>query len=214
MGPNAQRQTTAHAHCVIPSPDGRFVHVADLGMDRILAYAVGAGGSLTAAPERDLAVPPGLGPRHIVFSADGRRLFMVSELIATVMSLALDGSGALSIVQSLPIPPPGDTIVQPAGIVLSPDNRHLLVSLRVCNEILGVAIDPASGALRQTGRWPCGGATPRALSFTPSGRHVVVANQDADTLTVFAFDAERGTLGDIVQQLPTGTPMSVAFAVV
>ena len=55
--------------------------------------------------------------------------------------------------------------------------------------------------------------TPRALAFTPSGRHVVVANQDSDALTVFAFDQERGTLGELVQQQPSGTPMSIAFAV-
>ena len=66
-GPNAERQTTAHAHCVIPSPDGCFVYVADLGTDRLVAYAFAADGRLTAAPARDFAVPPGLGPRHIVF---------------------------------------------------------------------------------------------------------------------------------------------------
>ncbi|HTN60975.1 MAG TPA: lactonase family protein, partial [Devosia sp.] len=153
-GPNAERQTTAHAHCIIPVPNTNFVYVADLGIDRLVAYALADNGQLTPAPERDFTVPPGLGPRHIVFSADGQRLFMVSELIATVISFAVSpANGALSVVQSLPIAPPDDSIVQPAGIVLSPDGRHLLVSLRVSNEILGLAIDPATGTLRQTGRW-------------------------------------------------------------
>ena len=54
----------------------------------------------------------------------------------------------------------------------------------------------------------------RALWRSPlRARHVVVANQDSDALTVFAFDQERGTLGEIVQQQPSGTPMSIAFAV-
>lgn len=210
-GPNAERQTSAHAHCVIPAPDGQFLYVADLGIDRLVAYGLGSEGSLTAISERDFALPPGLGPRHIVFSQDGRHLFMVSELIPTVMSFTLAEDGVLTPVSTIPVPPSGDTIVQPAGIVLSPDGRHLLVSLRVCNEIVGFAVDPASGALRQSGRWPCGGATPRALAFAPSGRHVVVANQDTDTLTVFAFDAGRGLLGDIIQQHRAGTPMSIAF---
>lgn len=211
-GPNRGRQTAAHAHCVIPTPDGEFLYVADLGIDRLIAYHLGSDGSLTATPSRDFALPPGLGPRHIVFSADGQRLFMVSELIPTVMSFVLAADGALTAISTIPVPPSSATIVQPAGIVLSPDGRHLLVSLRVCNEIIGFAVDPATGALRQTGRWPCGGATPRALDFAPPGRHVVVANQDSDALTVFAFDAERGLLGDIVQQHHAGTPMSLAFA--
>ncbi|MET3898888.1 6-phosphogluconolactonase [Devosia sp. UYZn731] len=211
-GPNADRQTTAHAHCVIATPDGQLLYVADLGIDRLVAYRLGSEGDLTAAPERDFVLPPGLGPRHIVFSQDGRHLFMVSELTPTVMSFALAADGALGVVSTIPVPPYSDTIVQPAGIVLSPDGRHLLVSLRVCDEIVGFAVDAKTGVLRQTGRWPCGGVTPRALEFVPSGRHVIVANQDADTLTVFAFDADRGLLGDIVQQHRVGTPISIAFA--
>ncbi|MDB5585711.1 MAG: hypothetical protein JWP26_681 [Devosia sp.] len=211
-GPNPDRQTTAHAHCVIPTPDGQFLYVADLGIDLLVAYRLGDDGSLTAAPDRDFTLPPGLGPRHIVFARDGRDLFMVSELTPTVMSFALSPDGALRPVSIIPIPPSSATIVQPAGIVLSPDGRHLLVSLRVCDEIVGFAVDAQTGALRQTGRWPCGGATPRALEFAPSGGHVIVANQDSDALTVFAFDADRGLLGDIVQQHRVGTPMSIAFA--
>ena len=211
-GPNPDRQTCAHAHCIIPTPDGDMLYVADLGIDRLIAYRLGADGSLTAVPERDFRVPPGLGPRHIAFSTDGRHLFMVSELTPTVMSFSRAAGGVLAAVSTISIPPSGDAIVQPAGIVLSPDGHHLLVSLRVCNEIVGFAVDATSGTLRQTGRWSCGGVTPRALDFAPSGRHVVVVNQDSDALTVFAFDSDRGLLGDIVQQHPVGTPMSLAFA--
>jgi len=210
-GPNPDRQTTAHAHCVISSPDGEFLYVADLGIDHLVAYRLADDGNLALDFTRDFSLPPGLGPRHIVFSRDGKRLFMVSELTPTVMSFSLAADGALTPVSTIPIPPSSATIVQPAGIVLSPDGRHLLISLRVCDEIIGFAVDPATGALRQTGRWPCGGATPRALEFAPSGRHVIVANQDADTLTVFAFDPARGLLGDIVHQHRTGTPMSIVF---
>ncbi len=210
-GPNAARQTSAHAHCAIPSPDGRFVYVADLGMDRIVVYELADNGSLTAAPSRGLALPPGLGPRHLVFSPDGLSLFMVSELIPTVLSFALDpATGALTQTDRFDILPPGDSIVQPAGILLTPDGRHLLVGLRVTNEILSLAIGDG-GRLTLAGRWPSGGATPRDFALSPSGRHLVVANQDSDSLTVFRLT--NGLLGDPLQQLAIGTPMSVKFAV-
>ena len=212
-GPNAQRQTTAHAHCVVPSPGGRMVYVADLGIDRLVAYELSAGGQLVPRPASDFSLPPGLGPRHLVFSADGRRLFLVSELIPTVMSFAVDpGDGSLSLIHSVSIPPSGDTIVQPAGIVLTGDDRFLIVSLRVCNEILGFAVDAETGRLTPTGRWPSGGATPRDLAFSPSGDHLLVANQDSDTVSVFAFDRETGTLAGPVHQQPVGTPMAVKIA--
>lgn len=211
-GPNQQRQTMAHAHCVLATPDDELIYVADLGIDRLVAYRMGGDGSLTAARQRDVMLPPGTGPRHIVFSADGQHLFMVSELEPTVMSFSLGADGPPTVVSTIAIAPSGDATVQPAGIVLSPDGSHILVSLRVSNEVVGYSVDPQTGALRQTGRWPCGGATPRALAFTPSGRHVIVANQDTDTLSVFAFNAGQGALGELVHQHRVGTPMSIAFA--
>ncbi len=214
-GPNAARQTTAHAHCVVPAPSGDTVYVADLGIDRLVAYRLGGDGSLTHEPARDFTLPPGLGPRHLVFSCDGRAIFMVSELIPTVVSLAVDrATGALTQRDAFAIPSLDGGIVQPAGIVLSPDGRHLFVGLRVCNDILALRIDATTGKLTQTGRWPSGGTTPRDLAFSPSGRHLVVANQDSDRLTVFAVDPAAGTLSDPLQHFDVGTPMSVKLAAV
>jgi len=208
-GPNAQRQKRSHGHCVVTSPDGRFAYVADLGIDKIVIYAIGAQGSLVR--RGDFSVPPGLGPRHLVFGADGRRLFMVSELIATVLSLDVDPqTGALSLVDSFTIERTGAAIVQPAGILLTADGRNLFVELRQCDEILGLAVDPHSGKLSQTGRWPAGGATPRDFTLSPDGRFLLVANQDADRITVFPVTG--GTLGDPVQQLHVGTPMAIKLA--
>lgn len=212
-GPNSDRQTTAHAHCVVPSPDGRFLYVADLGIDRLVAYGIGPDGSLTPQPAGDFALPSGLGPRHIVFHPNDRLLFLVSELIGTVLSLAVDpNTGALSQRDTFTIQPPVDSVVQPSGIVVTPDGRFLFVALRVSNEILGLAVDAQGGALSQTGRWPSGGATPRDLTLSPSGRSLIVANQDSDALTVFGVDPQRGTLSEPLQQMPVGTPMAIKLA--
>lgn len=211
-GPNRDRQTTAHAHCVVQSPDGKTVYVADLGIDRLVAYDFGADGSLTANPAKSFALPRGLGPRHLVFSPDGRSLFLVSELIATVLHLAVDpATGALTEVDAFPIPSRDGNIVQPAGILLAPDNRHLFVGLRVQDEILVLRIG-ASGKLTQTARVPSGGNTPRDFAFSPSGKHLVVANQDSDRLTVFRVDHTAGTLSEPLQHFEIGTPLSIKLA--
>lgn len=209
-GPDPVRQERSHAHCAVPSPDGRFVYVADLGRDRIFVYALASDGSLTPRPESDFATAPGIGPRHLVFSPDGRWLFMVSELVATVLSLAVDpASGALREIQSLRLPPTGDRPQQSAGIVVTADGRHLFVSLRVCDEIAGIAVDPASGRLKETGRWPSGGRTPRDLTLSPDGRFLLVANQDSDRICVFGV--ADGQLAGPLQQIGNGTPMALAI---
>jgi len=211
-GPNPDRQTTAHAHCVIQSPTGDTVYVSDLGIDQLVAYSLDFSGGLTRQPARDFTFPPGLGPRHLVFSADGRSLFVVSELIATVLSLAVDpATGALTQRDAFAIPSLDGGIVQSAGILLAPDGRHLFVSLRVCDEILVLRIEP-DGKLTQTARVPSGGKTPRDLCFSPSGRHLVVANQDSDRLTVFRVDHASGTLSEPLQNFEIGTPLSVKLA--
>jgi 6-phosphogluconolactonase len=210
-GPNPARQERAHAHCVLPSPDGRFAYVTDLGMDRIFVYEVTATGSLSLCEGRELLLRPGTGPRHLVFAADGRRLFMVSELIPTVFSFAVNpATGALTQRDAFAIPRLGEAIVQPAGILLAADGNQLFASLRECDEILGLAVDPVSGALSQTGRWASGGATPRDFALSPDGRHLLVTNQDSDRLTV--FPVAGGRLGASVQSLATGTPMAIALA--
>ena len=210
-GPNAARQERAHAHCVLPSPDGRFVYVTDLGMDRIFVYELAANGALSLCQGRELLLPSGTGPRHLVFTGDGRRLFAISELIPTVFSFAVDpATGALTRRDAFAIARLGEAIVQPAGILLTADGKHLLASLRECDEIIGLAIDPVSGGLSQVGRWASGGATPRDLTFAPDGRHLIVANQDSDRLTV--FPVRDGRLGGSVQTVETGTPMAIAIA--
>jgi 6-phosphogluconolactonase len=211
-GPNRDRQTTAHAHCVVQSPTGDIVYVSDLGIDSLVAYALDDAGGLIRQPHRDFTFQPGLGPRHLVFHPDGNTLFVVSELIATVVSLAVDpATGALTQRDAFSIPSRDGNLIQPAGILLSPDNRHLFVSLRVQDEILVLRIG-ADGTLTQTARVPSGGKTPRDLAFSPSGRHLVVANQDSDRLTVFRVDHAAGTLSEPLQHFDIGTPMSVKLA--
>jgi 6-phosphogluconolactonase len=211
-GPNPERQTTAHAHCVVQSPAGDIVYVSDLGIDRLVAYALDGSGGLTRQPSRDFAFPPGLGPRHLVFSHEGNSLFVVSELIATVVSLAVDpATGALTQRDAFRIPSADGGVVQSAGILLAPDGRHLFVSLRVCDEILVLRIG-SNGRLTQTARVPSGGRTPRDLAFSPSGNHLVVANQDSDRLTVFRVDHATGTLSEPLQHFDIGTPLSVKLA--
>jgi len=79
-GPNAARQERPHPHCVLASPDNRFVVVADLGLDALIAYPFGPDGSLDAANPMRSALPPGCGPRHFAFRPDGRFAVAICEL--------------------------------------------------------------------------------------------------------------------------------------
>jgi 6-phosphogluconolactonase len=207
-GPNTERQARSHGHCVKVSPDGRFAYVTDLGSDRILCYALGAEGSLSPVPDSDKAATPGCGPRHIVFSADGRRLYLITELLATVVAYEVDTeTGALTLADTLTIEAEGSEVIYPSGLLLSPDGRTLFGEVRRSEEIVALAIEPPTGRLRLSGRWPSGGRTPRDFCFSPDGRFLLVANQDEGNVTVFPVDG--AVLKPPVETLAIGAPMAV-----
>jgi len=74
-----------------------------------------------------------------------------------------------------------------------------------------LAIDEATGMPHAVSRTPSGGVTPRDLKLSPSGRHLIVANQDSDRLTIFRRDAQSGALTHR-NDTEVGTPMTVALA--
>lgn len=75
---NSRRQESAHTHYVNTTPDGKFVIVTDLGMDKIFIYNP----NLKFIHSFDAT--KGSGPRHLAFSDDGKFVFCVNELSSTL----------------------------------------------------------------------------------------------------------------------------------
>jgi len=208
-GPNTARQERAHAHSVTEIAQGGIAVVADLGIDRLVSYRIGADGSLSRLAETALA--PGAGPRHVALHPDGRFLFLMNELDSTVASLSLDAAtGALTLVDTKPaVPAEARDHNHCADIQISPDGRFLYGSNRGHDSISVFAVDQQTGKLTSEGFTPCGGATPRNLCLTPSGRHLFSANQNADRISIFARDADTGRLTDTGKAIEVGTPMVI-----
>lgn len=77
-GPNPTRQNEPHTHSATPTPDGKYVVVCDLGIDKIFTYDK----NLTEISV--INTPAGAGPRHTVFSPSGKLLYCANELSSTV----------------------------------------------------------------------------------------------------------------------------------
>jgi 6-phosphogluconolactonase len=213
-GPGAVLPASAssHAHCAIPSPDGRHVLVTDLGLDCVTSYRLPpAGGTFAVAAPR-LALPKGAGPRHLVFDASGTRAYLINEHGCTIVALAYDPeTGRLTSRQSVPALPPGTSVHnQCAEIVLSPDGRHLYGTNRGHDSIVRFAVD-ADGLLSEPQWTPTGGSWPRNLTFDPSGRFVLVVNQYGDSIVVFRHDAATGGLAPVGKPVAAGSPMRMVF---
>lgn len=207
-GAVAGRQASGHAHSVTFSPDGTLLYAADLGGDLLHAYRYAASKALPLQPDpdRNVQLPPGSGPRHMAFSADGRFAWLVTEMSAEVVGYRVTAQG-LHQQQNLPLYPKNETAYKSgSGIILSPDGRWLLAMNRGAdNRILVFSID-GQGKLQQQGAVDAGGIEPRALSFDQSGSTLYVANVFSNSISRYSFDAQRGEL------TPMGTAATLSTA--
>jgi 6-phosphogluconolactonase len=203
---NPQRQAGPHAHAIALSPDNRFAIVADLGLDQLLAYSFDAAkGTLGANPQITRA-SPGAGPRHLIFSADGRFLYVINELQSTVAAYAYNAATAalheLQIVSTLPKDFKGNSTA--AEIQVHPSGKFVFASNRGNDSITVFTIDSNTGRLTRVETDSTGGKTPRSFAIDPTGSWLLAANQDSDNIVVFRIDRKTGHLtptGDVVQSL-------------
>ena len=82
-----------NAHSIRTDESNRYVYVPTLGSDQIFQFAFDASaGKLCSNTPAVVQLAPGAGPRHFVSSADNRFIYVLSELLATVTTFALDAS--------------------------------------------------------------------------------------------------------------------------
>lgn len=178
------RQRGPHAHCVRPSPDGAFVHAADLGTDTVYRYAVGAD---TLEPAGRLTAAPGAGPRQVTFHPTRPLAFVINELDCTLTACATDEGEELVPIQTLPTLAEDHRDSIAADVQVHPDGHRLYASTRGADTVAVYACEPTDQPLRLLGHVPSGGATPRSMTVHPAGRTLLVANQDSDTIVPFAL---------------------------
>lgn len=193
-GPSA-RQDGPHAHCIVADPSGEAVYAVDLGADHIFRY----GHDHHLAKQRfglrdSLALEPGSGPRHLAFHPEQPVAFLVCELDSTIITLGVDSAtGALSRMQThstLPHNFAGESIG--AEVRIHPNGHHVYVSNRGHDSLAVFRFTGLGEPLKSLGHVASAGQTPRSFAVHPSGRSLIVANQDSNTIVPFKIDSETG----------------------
>ena len=191
------RQQKAHAHAADPSPDGRFLYVSDLGLDKIMIYKVDRQQrTLSPASTPWFENTPGAGPRHLSFRPDGAYAYSAEELTSTVAVLRVDkNTGALQQVQRISmLPDDFEGSNTAADIHVSPDGKFLYASNRGHNSIVIFMIDESTGELRIAGHESTIGEHPRNFMIDASGELLFVANRDNNHILVFQRNSQTGLL--------------------
>lgn len=184
LGSNPARQERPHVHQCILSPDKKYVLVCDLGLDCVFVYD-------RALNEVSHAkIPTGHGARHSVFSPDGRTVYTLGEMGASVTEFAWD-DGKLTYVRTADFR--GDTEVAApneggAAIALSADGRHVYATDRGCDTIAHFRV--TDDGLRLVSHTPSGGRHPRDFKLIAGGHLAVCCNQFGNCFTVFKVNPD------------------------
>jgi 6-phosphogluconolactonase len=206
-------QDQARSHATLLDPSGRFLIVADYGADRIYLYRFDpATRALTPSEPPFEQLQPGAAPRHLLFHRNGRFLYVVEQLRSEVAVFSWQAErGRLTRIQSVPTATAGDSRNNASEIGISPDGASLYISNRGEDTIVQYAIDARSGLLTEKRRVASGGKTPRSFAIDPSGRWMLVANQDSNEVRVFARDPVTGALRQTDAHVTADLPVGVAF---
>ena len=205
-------ERVAHIHCIIPTPDKKYILATDLGNDRVYRFHYNnkthKNSEVLTAQRVAYEVSDGQGPRHLTFSKDGRFAYLINELGGECVVLGYR-KGKLKEVQRIMADEGGGR--GSADIHISPDGRFLYTSHRLKKDGIAIfAIDPEKGTLTKIG-YQHTGIHPRNFGITPNGKYLLVACRDDNKIQVFQRDEATGELTETTQAIEVDKPTCIVF---
>lgn len=210
----AKRQDRPHAHWTGTSPDDRFAFVPDLGMDKVVIWKL---------DQRTPAIthhgfgqcPAGGGPRHMKFSPEGSRIYVLNELALSITVFEYDSTtGTMTAGQTIPTlseeTKAKETSNSASEIRVHPSGKFVYSANRGHDSISVFAVDDA-GTLSRIEVESIRGGWPRNFNIDPTGQWLIAAGRDSHTATVFKIAPESGELTFIRETQTVPTPICVVF---
>jgi 6-phosphogluconolactonase len=205
------RQAGPHAHCIVVSPDNKFVFAADLGLDQLLGYRLDPT-TAKLSPNRQpfVSTPLGAGPRHLTFHPNGKHVYVINELDNSVTEFSYNSeSGMLIERQTISTLPKGfDGTSYCADLKITPNGRFLYGTNRGHDSIAAYRISD-DGRLTLLEIEPSLGKGPQNLAITPGGELLLCANMPGNNVVLFRIDAKTGSLKRVGQPVSMPGPSCI-----
>jgi 6-phosphogluconolactonase len=189
------------------APSGKFLYVGTMP-NAVEVFSIdGQTGGLLAIQGSPFAVSSEAS--QIVIAHSGRFMYALGDHSDAIYMFSVDGStGVLSTLGTL------HTGLDPAGLAISPSDRHLVIGTNFTEKMFVYGIDSA-GILQQT---PISEA-PSGLSamhpaFSPDGRLVFTEDPYTNKILAYTFDTTTGVITPVPGSpfLDNQSPTSVAVS--
>jgi len=204
----AKTSGVEHPFFLALSPDRKFlysIHAKNFGgkdKEQVAAYAVSPDGGLKFLNRQSAE---GAAACYLDVDATGKSVLVANYSSGSVASLPVKADGSLGEPASFhqhkgtSVNPQRQKEPHAHCIVVSPDNRFAFAADLGLDQILCYKLDPKTAKLTPNdppfAKSPPG-AGPRHLTFHPNGKRVYAINELLNSVTVFEYDAVKGTLRD------------------
>ena len=215
LGSVAERTFRPHVSCTRRTPDGKFVMVADLGVDQVKIYRFNE-------KEEHLALVDAIrcdlesAPRCFRFSSDGKFIYLMYELknvidvfsyetgertpnIEKIQTISTTGSKTLS------------QLTSACSMRLSADEKYLYCGNAGDNTVSVYKRDAKTGMLDQLCCLPISGEYPKDIAVFPDDKHIASINHESGSISFFKVDYEQGLLVMCAKSVEVNEPNCCAF---
>ena len=202
----------SHFHCAVLSLDKKHIFIADLGADVIHRFTISETNIETPLIEHKVSYEykneNQAGPRHMIFSQDGKFLYVLCELDDLLSSFSYS-NGELKHIQTIKAYEGNGK--GSADIHFSKDGCYLYTSHRLKDDGISIfKVNKMNGNVEHKG-FVKTGIHPRNFNITPNGKFLICACRDSNVIQIYEINQENGNLNYINKDFNMYKPVCVKF---
>ncbi|WP_024293286.1 lactonase family protein [Lacrimispora indolis] len=197
LGSVAERNFRPHVSCSRRTPDGKFIMVADLGIDQIKIYRFNEHDEemiLVDALHCELES----APKCFRFSSDGKFFYLISELKNVIDVFTYEtGERQPKIEKIQTISTVGSKhsqLTAACSLRLSNDEKYVFCGNAGDNSVSVYMRDKDTGLLEVVCCLPISGSYPKDVCVFPDDKHIASINHETGSITFFTVEYEKGLL--------------------
>jgi 6-phosphogluconolactonase len=197
LGSVAERNFRPRVSCVKMTPDNKYLCAVDNGIDQVKVYRITEKDKLALVDI--IRCPRESGPRRVIFSRNGRFMYVLYELDNAVDVYSYTDLGDVPQFEKLQrvstTSDDKDELHDAAsGMDISKDGNYLFTSTAGDDTVAMFKIDQDYGTLTKKFALPISGEYPKDIALFPDGKHIACVNHQSNSITTFTIDYEKNVL--------------------